>query len=182
MKQAYILGLDSSLSCTGWALLDIRADRIIEYGRIYPPAKDSTYLEKVKHINDCIDIVFGKYKSNILAVAIEQPNSFRGGEVTRMLIGLFKIVQYNIWVKHGLTCNELNTKTAKKVFTSHGDASKELTVLVANAKFGLDLIFIEKAKDKMRLSWEDAADAMSVAYALRAEIAEDAIKALDASN
>lgn len=179
-----ILGLDISLSCTGWCLLSLEEDRVVKWGKISTKASkrgslnDSDYYIRVHRIVQGVEAVFDIPEIVIVSVAVEQLNSFRGGDVSRRLMGVSKIVQYTIWKNHGLTPNEINTMTAKKVFTGNGQAEKTLVLVMANHVYKLSpqLVWLEKKTDKEGRSDEDIADSISIAHTLKKEIGEQLLK------
>lgn len=179
-----ILGLDISLSCTGWCLLSLEEDKLVKWGKIatkpskYGNLNDSDYFARVHKIVTGVEEVFKDPEVAIVSVAVEQLNSFRGGDVARRLLGVSKVVQYLIWKNHGLTPNEINTMTAKKVFTGNGQASKALVLVAANQRLAIKppLVWVEKKLDRKGVSDEDTADSAAVAFTLKQEIGEQLLK------
>ncbi len=184
-----ILGLDLSVSCSGWALLSLREDRVIAYGKVVtvlPKKKDrpaDIYFKRVQKVVDVIDEVFARKDVQIVAVGVEQLNYFRGIDTARDLLGVSKVVQHHIWKAYGLMPNEINTTTAKKAFTGRGDALKTLVLVIANTHFKLSppLIWVEPEKDKNHTSDDGISDAISIAWTLRLEIKDRLTKAIDNS-
>jgi len=102
------------------------------------------------------------YTDKSLIVGIETPNSFRGGDVTRKLCGLYGIMLYVVKQDLGLDIREVNTMHAKKMTTGVGSADKAKIVKKVNGLFKLDLRY-SKNKNK---SDDDVADAISIAYCM----------------
>jgi Holliday junction resolvasome RuvABC endonuclease subunit len=102
-----------------------------------------------------------------VVVAVEQPNSFRGGETTRQLCGGFGALMY--WLhKNGLTGIDVNTAHAKKVFCGKSLKGKQQTIDRANELYNLDLKYHRDPKK----TDDDVADAIQVAWALRSDLIE----------
>lgn len=182
-----ILGLDLSLACPGWAVMALREDKVLAWGKVVnPPAKkkdltDGDYFRRVKKTVEAIDAVFEDDRFSIVSVGVEQLNSFKGISTARKLLGVSKVVQFHIWDKYGLTPNEIETTKAKKAFTGKGDANKSLVLVLANTRFKLSppLVYFDEKHNKHHESDDDIADAIAIAYTLKTELGERLISALD---
>ena len=134
------------------------------YGKIVGPPKGSLY-ERLDHIYTCLPRAIPEVP--IVAIAVEQLNSFRGAVTTRQLAGVDVGVQYLLWKKYGIEATEMNTRKVKEVMTGSGAAKKIHMVQMANSLFGLNLYFPpteEGQKDKVK-SDEDIADSIGVSLA-----------------
>lgn len=183
--KAYILGLDISTTCCGWALLsvDYDIDRDIRVGKIIPPKSTSknpvSWFARADHIYTSVDTIFSNVP--IAAIGVEQLNSFRGGEVTRQLSAVNLGVQFYFYKKYGIEPIEMNTMTLKKKFTGHGGAQKNQMIESANKRFGLNLRWPTNPSDQKdkEKNDEDIADALAVAWVLYTEASETLRKNLE---
>jgi len=173
---ASILGIDSSGTCTGWAEIQVKPSiKLMGYGKIWviPHGKnfEDDYEKYCEEIVLELFQILSNCKNPIYSAAIEETPSFRGGTVTKMLIGLYQYIRISLYNRKKIPVNTINAKTNKKVAGGNGNASKMEMVAAINKRFGLNLRFIEKGK----LGWEkgtdeDAADAIGVAYTLAQEL------------
>jgi Holliday junction resolvasome RuvABC endonuclease subunit len=172
--KAYILGLDVSTTCCGWALLslDYADDRDLRYGKIIAPKKASWFVR--------CDFILGAINTYladapVAAIAMEQLNSFRGAGVTRQIAGIGALVSYNLYKRYGIETIEMHTTTVKKAFSGSGAAKKWDMIAAANKRYGLALRWPETAaaqKNKEHND-EDVADAIAVASTLYDQSGED---------
>lgn len=175
------IGIDSSLSCTAVGVIkrDGKGEAaLVSYTKI-PSSPDMKYVDRclciIEKLKEAIDPYF-KNNSRTktvtdreIFIGIETPNSFRSGDVTRKLCGLYGIILYFIKVAYDIDVVEINTKHAKKVTTGKGNAQKDRIVASINKIFGLKLVF-SKTKSKTD---DDVADALSIAYCM---LMEDSIR------
>ncbi len=164
-----IMGIDSSLSCTGYSILKKtgKTIKLIDCGKIMPDEK-LTFEEKCAFILDELEKVITKNK-HIDYIAIEQPNSFRNGKTVRALCGLYGVIRYFLKIRHNITLQEMNTIHIKKVVTGDHKAKKDKMVLKVNSLFKKNFIF-KKTSDKSKTD-EDICDAIGVAYTLLIDLA-----------
>lgn len=160
------IGIDSSLSCTAVGVITLDGagkPKLLSYGKI-PTEPSMVYTERCIKIATEVKKIIGPYidKNKSLLVGMETPNSFRGGDVTRKLCGLYGILLYVLKQDLGLDTREVNTMHAKKVTTGVGSADKGKIVKKVNSLFGLDLRY---SKNKAK-SDDDVADAISIAYCM----------------
>jgi len=180
--NAYILGLDVSTTCCGWALLsvDYDSDHSLHFGKIIPPKKQS-WLHRADHILTALDTHLLNWPDKpIAAIAMEQLNSFTGAPTTRALAGVGALVQFHLFKKIGLEAIELHTTTVKKTFSGSGAAKKMHMIAAANKRFGLRLCWPPTEKEQ-RNKWvndEDIADAIGVAWTLYTEAGDSLRNAL----
>jgi Holliday junction resolvasome RuvABC endonuclease subunit len=171
MKPQTILGIDSSTHSTGWAIITVKEPvKLIAYGKITSDKEEVLlrWQDMVLGLDDVLK-VWGKPD----AVAIEEPNSFRGGEVTRSLTGLFGIVVYHLFSTHGLWATQINTSHSKSVFCGKGvGKGKEPTIARANQLFGLNLVYYKPGTKNSALSDDDIADAIQQSFTLRKDLLE----------
>lgn len=161
LKVTHVIGLDTSTTCVGYAVFKLSAKNrtLVKYGKIVVP-KELGYLQKCEHIISKIENVISAVEVSSAVVVIEQPNSFRNGETTRMLSGLYQIVRYMLYIRFGLEAIEANTKSVKKTVCGNGNAKKPEVVETINKLFGLKLKFHKSNKDKTD---DDTSDAIAVA-------------------
>lgn len=165
-----IIGIDSSTTCTGYAVLQKEKGKykLIKYGKIIPPAiqskthpKGISYLKVCEAIYSELEKVVGNCGSDNVTIVFEQPNSFRNGDTTRKLCGLYGILRYMVSIRFGIEPLEANTKTVKSVVCGNGNADKKAMVDTINKMYGLKLKFsTSQNKEK---SDDDISDAIGVA-------------------
>ncbi len=168
-SRKLFFGIDTSLSCTGWSVIEkTKKDyKVIDLGKIIPKT-DFTFEEKCNYICIELDKALNKYQEEIVGIAIEQPNSFRNGKTVRALSGLYGVVRYFIFVRYAKYAVEINTIHAKKIYTGDGKAQKDKIVEFTNKRFGTEFIF-KKTQDKMKTD-EDLCDAISMAVTLAEDL------------
>lgn len=171
-KKDIIIGIDSSLSCTAFAVLKVKNNKleVIEYEKIITTSEVS-YLERCVIIAEKLDKVFAKYHDSILTCGIEQPNSFRNGSIVRQLCGLYGIILYLIWIRYKIAITEINTIHAKAVTTGNYRAKKPEIVESVNKLFNLKLVY-KKTADKLKTD-EDICDAISIARTLYMDLKKE---------
>lgn len=163
MKKKFIIGIDSSLSCTGWAVLTFNKNpKLITYGKITTDSEEDTsenLLIRYRKIYDAILALIGSYEGKIEIIVIEQPNTSRNMKVARKLIGLYQIIRFFIHLRYNIVVGEINTKHAKTVVTGNGNAEKSEVIESINELFKTKFKFSKKKED----SDDDIADAIAVA-------------------
>lgn len=176
--KSFILGLDTSTTCVGWALLSLNytEDKELHYGKIIPPRRgknQGTWFERVTYIYAEMAKVLESRP--ISAAAIEELNSMRGGEVTRQLAGVNMGIQFLVYTRLGIEPSTIYTSTAKKAFTGAGNAQKWHMIDRANELYGLNLFWpaTPSAQKNKMLNDEDVADAIAMAYCLEQEIGDE---------
>lgn len=155
-EENCILGIDTSTTSTGWSIVSL-SGKVIDFGKI-APKEELTYLEKCQYISGELIKITQAHRSCIRYIAMEQPNSFRGGEITRMLCGLFGIVRYVLYTETGIVAHEINTKHNKSVVSGNGSADKEEMIKAINNITNLKLQYNKKKE----LSDDDIADAIGI--------------------
>lgn len=175
----YVLGLDISTTCVGWALisLEYEKDHLLWLGKIIPPKgtkkEPVSWFERAKFIHTAIEQLIEN--RNIAAIAVEQLNSMRGGDTTRQLAGMSMSVQFLLFKKLGIEPSEIFTSTMKKGFTGNGAAKKWDMIAHANKTYGTNLRWPTSTKDQKNkeLNDEDVADALAAAHCFLEEVGED---------
>lgn len=159
----YVLGIDSSLSSTGWAILTKeKRPKLISYGKIRTEKdkkekESKDLIHRYELITKELDKLFETCKIN--SVVIEQPNTSRNLDITRKLVGLYQIIKFYIYLRNSIYVEELNTKTVKKFVSGSGNADKFQMVQAINRIFKTKFRFSENGD-----SDDDICDAISVAY------------------
>jgi len=199
MREPVILGLDISLSCTGWCLMSLQEDRVLAYGKVPTKAlkkkknaaklpkgvyQDLGFFPRSKEVIDAVDAALTSNPGvNVVGIGVEQLNSFRGASTARTLAGVSKLLQHHLWSGLGVVPYEIHTGTAKLAFTGNGNAGKALTLVIANTHYKLKppLVYYEETskEHKAGQSDDDIADAISVAYALKKHLGQEILNALD---
>ncbi len=155
-----LIGIDSSLSCTGIAVVQVIGNKklkLLETIKVAPDFK-MKYEERVAEICAGIDKVIEKYRGYDLIIGIEEPNSVRNVDVTRKLCGLYGAILHYIWIRFKIELRKINTSQAKKNATGDGTADKAKIIKFINTRFNTKFVF---SKDKSK-SDDDLADAISM--------------------
>ena len=171
-----ILGIDQASYRTGVAMLSLsEPTELIHYKCIDAP-EGADDLERWNYTFEEISKFIGQCGGRPAAVAIEQPNSFRGGSTTRLLCGGWGALM--LWVfNNGMPPFDINTSHAKSSFCDKEKNKKGLmkvgkgkqpTIDKANSLFGLDLKW---HRDEKKTD-DNISDAIQVAWVLRKELIE----------
>jgi len=123
VKDNVVIGIDPSISSTGYCVRNRDTDEVLKYGIIHT-SKETLTHHRITHIQrELIQICEEFRPKNIV---IEGLSFGSGGQSTRDLAGLFhvlintfmeKLPNNNVYV--------ISPKTLKKRFAGHGKASKE---------------------------------------------------------
>lgn len=79
------MGIDSSTSCTGWAILDTENNEVIASGHIKPTGKTNT-IQKIIYITRVLKDIFREYEPEY--INIEEVVVIRNAQTQRMLTAL----------------------------------------------------------------------------------------------
>jgi Holliday junction resolvasome RuvABC endonuclease subunit len=171
MKPQTILGIDSSTHSTGWAIITVKEPVVlVACGKIQ--SREEEVLLRWRDMVVGLDAVIACH-GKPEAVAIEEPNCFRGAEVTRSLTGLFGVIMFHLFSTQGLWPTQINTSRAKAVFCGKGARKgKEPTVEMANKRFGLNLTYHKPGTKAAKDNGDDIADALSMCWVLRKDLLE----------
>lgn len=155
-----IIGIDSSTTCTGYAVMkkDKKEYKLIKYGKVIPP-KEIGYLRTCEYIYNELEKVISGCDQEVVVI-LEQPNSFRNGDTTRKLCGLYEIIRFMVMLRFGIEPLEANTKTVKKVVCENGNADKKEMVETINRLYNLNLVF-STSQNKEKTD-DDIADAVGI--------------------
>ena len=118
------LGIDPSLSSTGFCVINIWTNEVIDYGVIQTSKKQESSIERIDHIKNELHAVIDKYRPK--TIIMEGLSFGSGGQSTRDLAGLFHVLVNHFMnsVPHCKICS-ISPKTLKKRFANNGKASKE---------------------------------------------------------
>lgn len=129
------LGIDSSLKCTGWAVINHHGE-LVASGTIKPDPKDELF-ERITFIVDLTVTQWlkcmGERPTN---VAIEEGISHRNGKTTRNLAALWGAICHE-FVSRGIPVEQVNVTEAKRTATGKGNATKAEMVAAATARWGI---------------------------------------------
>lgn len=153
-----IIGIDPGLATIGFAILEVNGEQkqLLEYG-VIRTSKDSPKPQRLKEIHEDISSIISMHKPNLCS--IEQlffsKNITTGIQVAEargiLLLALFE---------HNLEIHEFTPSAMKKALTGNGQADKQMVQKMVKMELNLD----EIPKP------DDAADAVSLALALAAEL------------
>lgn len=127
-----ILGIDPSLTCSGYAVLvQKRTLRLNEYGTIKTSTKHSI-PQRLSTIYDDLSHTIHKY--GVTHIGIETP--FLGKSPTSYLkLGYVRSVVYLLAAQRSLQIREFPPRTVKKAVTSWGAAPKDQVARVIHRLF-----------------------------------------------
>jgi crossover junction endodeoxyribonuclease RuvC len=133
-KEYTILGLDLSLTSTGWCILD--NDEILDVEVIKCKDKAMKRLWYIKYI---IDEVTVSLDFDLVVVEGYSMGS-RGGRVFSIgeLGGIIKLLLYEEKLRTKLKTVIIPPKSLKKFITGNGNAGKELMLLKTYKKYGIE--------------------------------------------
>lgn len=156
-----ILGIDHSIKSTGWALLE--DGKIIDTGIIHLFTEGDMRLVEFRK---CILELLHHTKPD--RVALELPSHQRGGNITRLLTGLYTIALEASMEVCG-TVEGINPMSMKKFITGHGKADKRMVYESIINKFEVpeekvfEAIYYKKKPDVVKEYIYDKSDACALA-------------------
>ena len=160
-----IMGIDSSTTSTGWAVIDTRFEgklRLIEYGTISPSKKLDT-IGRVIYISDKLKDIIRIFRPEF--VTIEEINVTRNMKTIRVLSGLITEIEVALRRKQALYVKFTASEWRKKV----GIRCKNERAALKKAS--IDYVW-EHFREKVG---KDAADAVCIAEAgSKVEVEENA--------
>lgn len=151
--MSYVLGFDTSLTCTGWAVLEYEDGALVDSGTIEPPLGGSLY-ERLKFLACSTEDVLVSLGTMDFNVALEGGFSARSGSITRVLAMAWIMVALTAYDFTGYEPLEYPPTNVKKLATGKGNASKEEVLEAAFERWGVE-------------DSSDIADACWVAESLR---------------
>lgn len=122
-RKRYIIGIDASLSCTGWCYLDFDTRELIKYGKICTRASDfKDEIERCVCIKD--EILYRIVKAPVMDVALE------GGYVgsnprTGLQLGLLRGMILGSCSDHKYNYSLEAPSAIRKALGLNGNAKKE---------------------------------------------------------
>lgn len=161
----YILGIDASLSSTGWAVLDKDSEKIINWGKIVTKKKDFdtediriTYIAKELFTIAC---------SNEITEATME-SQFVGGLNSKTALSLSRLrgaMMYSLSAI-GITIDYMTPSEIRLIFTGKGNSPKEETAKVVTKMYPKESQLIGAYSDKAnKAKTSDIYDAISIACA-----------------
>lgn len=124
MESKYILGLDISLTSTGYAVVELFADGTLvmkEAGRIrtYPKDSDGQRLRKIKAR---LDVLFDLYP---ISYVVRERGFTKGNLATQQIFKATGVCEMLVAEKNINDITQYAPTTIKKYLGGHGRASKE---------------------------------------------------------
>lgn len=124
MKSKHILGLDVSLTSTGYAVVELFEDgtlKLVDIGRIktYPKDTDGVRLKKVKAR---LDVLFNLYPINYV---VRERGFTKGNLATQQIFKATGVCEMTVAEKGINEIPQYAPTTIKKYLGGHGRASKE---------------------------------------------------------
>ena len=157
-----ILGIDPSLSSTGWAVISIEDGRpyLLDHGALKTDSK-RPHGERLAYIRASLDAVFWEY-APVIAIPKEKGFS-RHARTTQALYKVHGVIEEMFAYDDGEVV-DIPPTTVKKHVTGSGRASKEDVAGAVRQALGL--------REDYEIKTDDETDAMAVAvaYAIQAGI------------
>ena len=151
-KTLRVLGIDTSLRCTGYGIVDVSEDgsmNAVDCGIIKNPQKLSQ-LECLKRINGAIAQLVELYKPHHISIEGTFYSKFA---ITAMILGMARGAALCALAGTDLPVWEYPPKRAKQAVTGSGEASKQQVATMMAGMLQADISQIN----------DDATDALSLA-------------------
>ncbi len=151
-----ILGIDPSLTATGYGLIDYQNQKIklIETGTIEPKKKD-LFENRIKKIYTLLDELIEQYKPNVLV--LEQLYAHHKHPITASILGHVRGVVCLLCAQKNVKLAEYSVKRIRSAIVGNGNASKVQTRRVVAH-------ILHISEEKLTLDASDAL-ALSIGYA-----------------
>ena len=145
-----ILGLDPSLSCTGWGIVRAEGSRLahVAHGQIATDAK-APMAERLHHLHDAIVAVIGSYAPD--RAAVEEVFVNKNPQST-LKLGQARGVVLMCAARAGIAVGEYAPSLVKKAVVGTGGAEKAQVHAMAS-----------RLLPGVKIAGPDAADALAVA-------------------
>lgn len=162
-----ILGIDASLTSTGYCVMQEDGEKLLEIGKITPHPKKLTEEQRIFEIANTIDNLIQKY--NIDKVAIEAQFLHKNPKTSMQLSRLRGALGY-VTTLHNCSIENLPPSTVRKLIMENGSAAKEEVAEFIKERYKTDTNVIDlgdfcdrncKAKNS------DIYDAIAIALALK---------------
>ena len=128
-----VIGLDVSLTSTGWACLDYDSGDLVDCGTIATnPADNLTH--RIATIYAAVRDIIGRHEG--CDVAIEEGVAHRSGTTTRVLAMAWAAAALAVVHASTIEPAEINIGTVKRTATGMGNADKKLVTAAAVARWG----------------------------------------------
>lgn len=169
IKNKYILSLDASTSCTGWALFC--NDNLIDYGKIKPDKK-LNWRDRVKEIFEELQRIIKSHPARkITTIYIEDvPLKPQGGVKTSVQLGVVQGMILTLSYLHNIECECVSVGTWRSTMALYNKTQEGLkrenlkiaSIKKANELFNLDLqcILTKNGNYNAEKSDDDIADAI----------------------
>ena len=169
----YILGIDPSLSSTGYVLYDDDEKKVIKHGRIITKTGD----ELIDRITTIVEGLMDICPEDIKCVCIE--DGFIGAKKAlknSMHLAMLRGAIYYAFYSKGIKTYMMLSSTTRKLVVNRGNASKEDVAKYLDSIMRKDEVFatlppFSDANNKNKTS--DIYDAMALVLAASARISEE---------
>ena len=164
MSNNLILGLDPSLTSTGWCVMAEADERIISKGRI---TSNNKYEEDVRVMTICQDICMIAQEYLVSEVAMEGQFSAGLNLSTGLLLSRLRGAVMHAIRTEGLNIFYYQPSDVKKVITGKGNAGKEIVFESLSDIYKEDAVFLDIGpySDKPgKKKTSDIYDAVGVCY------------------
>lgn len=162
-----ILGLDASLTSTGYCVMQEDKDELVEIGKITPHPKKLTEEQRIFEIANTVDILIKKY--NIKKVAIEAQFLQRNPKTAMQLSRLRGALGYVV-VSNNCSVENLPPSTVRKLIMENGSAAKEEVAQFIKEKYKNNNKVIDLGEfcdRSCKAKNSDIYDAIAIALALK---------------
>lgn len=162
-----ILGLDASLTSTGYCVMEEDMENLLDIGKITPHPKKLTEEQRIFEIANTIDMLIKKY--NIDKVAIESQYLHKSPKTAMQLSRLRGALGYVI-IANNCSIENLPPSTVRKLIMSNGSAAKEEVADFIKDKYQNDdkVIDLGEFCDRnCKAKNSDIYDAIAIALALK---------------
>ena len=129
MSGMNVLGLDVSLISTGWAVITLDDDELVDCGRICPP-EYAQIRDRLAHIRGQVRRLCDEFTP--VETAVEEGIAYRGGRTTRHLAAAWGAALCGLRDEPQI----VNISTAKRLATGNGSASKAQMTAAAVERWG----------------------------------------------
>lgn len=124
MKSIFVLGLDISLTSTGYAVVEVFEDgtlKLKEYGRVRTYSKDSDGL-RLRKIKARIDLLFDLYP---ISKVVRERGFTKGNLATQQIFKATGVCEMLVAEKRIYEITQYAPTTIKKYLGGHGRSSKD---------------------------------------------------------
>ncbi len=132
---ATVLGFDTSLARTGWAILDWDTGTLVDCGTIVT-ASTIPFAARIAFIGDSVHDLCVKWQDSLCDVGIESGIHRGSGEVTRKLAAAWGVTLWSAWATLRINPQQVTPTALKRLATGKGHATKAEVTAAAVDRWG----------------------------------------------